>query len=361
MSDVRVYREIPPGQPGLHYSAEQRRMLDMRGVSGFAQAKENGGQAKPSTPDAQEPIAMDPSGNYPIKVPWLMSKGNRPFLIKIERPFMQVMNLPVKEFTVPQDFVLVAISCRYSLQALGDASFRLPGTFEVNVLFNNRTFLFTSDVPFQAIPERQHALLLPCPYYLPAGTVVDVTGLDQAAWSFNQSAPQAPLSNIWFGFFGYYVSEQLGKGEIYNLSRPLFYVQRFDLESDSDTAQQVPLNTIRDADLFEVNRLLSCALLETTGAGALVFSPNYNDNATNAPIVHHGSVQAKISNQFLYTNEINPWQVSFGTPEFPMYMSPPWRICPGSPIVVSYSDTWTRPEVQYSYYIFGGKNIYDAK
>ena len=354
---VRLFREIPQDQAELLYAAEQRRMPGMRGL-GAAPA---GGTpvVLPVVPDAEEVTTLDPSGNYPIKVPWMLSKGGAPFPIKVERPFEQVINLPVKGFTAPQDFVLTAISCHYTLQTrtpgAAPNAWIEPETYEINFKFNNRTLLFTSRIPFQMIPERQHALLLPCPYYLPVGSTVEVEGLDQAVWSFRQDLPPAPLSDIWFGFYGYYVVKQVSKEDVFSLSRPLFYVQRFDLIAAGDTAQQIPLQTVRDADLFEVNRLISCALVNSSGAAPLEFSPNYY----GVPVVHHGSIQARISNEFLLTNELNPWQVSFGTPEYPVYMSPPWRICPGSPIFLVYSDVLAAPELQYSYYLFGGKNRYD--
>ncbi len=349
MDDKRfkVFREIPSDQSELLYASEQRRL------NGLGAASVGPPVTKP-IPDAEEVATMDPSGNYAIKVPWMLSKGGAPYPIKVERPFEQVVNLPVAEFTAPQDFILTAISCRFSLQSRPDGAnlWADPATYEINFKFNNRTLLFTSRVPFQMIPERQHALLLPCPYYLPAGSIVTIEGLDQGGWDFTGGGGS---SDIWFGFYGYYVSKPVSGRDIYRLSRPIFYVQRFNLLVVSDTAQQIPLQTVRDADLFEVNRLISCGLVGTDADKTLEFSPNYY----GTPVVHHGQVQAKISNEFLLTNELNPWQVSFGTPEYPVYMSPPWRICPGSPIIVAYSDVLASPERQYSYYLFGGKNRYD--
>ena len=305
------------------------------------------------------PLPVEPMPDFPLDaaifpttVPWMLSIGNRPFPVRVERWYTHVLAFPTRSFTIPQDFILTELTAYGHLENLVNLPAPFPQhdpeTYEINLRFN-RTDLFSRDVMAMIIPESPYALQLPCPYYLPKGTEVQVTGglIESGLFTWD-----AAHSTGLIGFGGYYVLDPISAQVIYSASRPMFYVRRFDVETIADETQTLIEPTVRDPRRFELNRLIVKSLVShnTTIPWELVDQDPVDDMM----------VRLTIGDIFDTSNLIVNWPVVWGTHNFPRYLSPPVKVCSGTALQLELSQVLplARDHVFYNYFVMGGKNIY---
>lgn len=308
-------------------------------------------------------------GIFPVTVPWLFSVGKQPYKVKVGRWYTFLVKLPSRSVVIPQDFVLEEIVAYYVFRGRSAPDFGNPETYEINLIFN-RAKMFTNPVPIQFFPKAPYSLQLPCPYYLPRGTEVTIDGLDQAAWVWNDHTMQT----VYIGLAGHFSVDQVPAEVVYSLARPMFYVARFDLTSSgAEEAQMQTLSTTRDCKMFEMNRLIAGALWGQgqNGMSALNWIPTAPPNiepflypaapgAGNFPFMEpSGLVRLTISNIFQTSPFLAPHQLVWGSNNFPRHVTPPVKVCSGSPFLIEYSDTFVPRTQQSSYYVIGGKNLFD--
>lgn len=348
--------------PGIGAPAQIPQVLPVEPVQPAA----NGQQAADQSNEPKQ-------GIFPVTVPWLFSVGKQPYKVKVGRWYTFMVKLPSRTIIIPQDFVLEEIVAYYTLNNRMAADFGNPETYEVNLVFN-RAKMFTNPVPIQFFPKAPYSLQLPCPYYLPKGTQMVIEGLDQTAWLWDDSMGQM----VYLGLAGHFAVDQVPEEIVYSLARPMFYVARFDLfSSGAQEAQQQSLTTTRDCKAFEMNRLISGALWGHENQNLAPFTPLVDWIPTAPPNVepflypnppgvgnfpfmeHSGLVRLTISNIFQTSPFLAPWQMVWGINNFPRHVTPPVKVCSGSPFLIEYSDTFVPRTQQSSYYVIGGKNLFD--
>jgi hypothetical protein len=287
---------------------------------------------------------------FPTTVPWMLSIGNRPFPVRVERWYTHVLALPIRSFTIPQDFILTELTAYGHLENLTalPAPFPQhdPETYEINLRFN-RTDMFSRDVMAMIIPESPYALQLPCPYYLPKGTEVQITGglIESGLFTWDDTHSQGLI-----GFGGYYVLDPISAQAIYSASRPMFYVRRFDVVTAADETQTLIEPTVRDPRRFELNRLIVKSLAcHNTGIPWELVDQDPEDEMM---------VRLTIGDIFDTSNLIVNWPVVWGNHNFPRYLSPPVKVCSGTALQLELSQATDRSHVFYNYFVMGGKNIY---
>lgn len=300
------------------------------------------------------PMPVEPLPDFPLNaaifpttVPWMLSIGNRPFPVRVERWYTHVLELPTRSFTIPQDFIWTELSGFGHLETLANTNAQNPDNFEINIRIN-RTDLFSRNVMAQIIPQAWAAMQLPCPYYLPKGTEVQITGglLDSGVWTWDDTHSIGEI-----GFGGYYVLDPQPAEVIYAASRPMYYVRRFDVTQAADETQTLIEPTVRDPRRFELNRLFTQQLYNHDTR-----VPNWNlddDDPENDVFV-----RLTIGDIFETTNQLVRWPVLWGDQNFPRYLSPPVKVCSGTALQIEFSQDWNANEVFYNYFLMGGKNIY---
>lgn len=331
------------------------------------------GQQLTPSDQAQQDDGYTDAKIIPSASPWMLSVGRKPYPVTVERAFTHIIANPQAQISIGQDFVLTEIVCKvipntYPSGAAGG----LPGSYELNIRIN-RKYLFSDNVPLYFFPEAPFSLQLPCPYYLPKGTEIVIDGLADPIWAVGQNQQGQP-QGVWFGFYGYFVIQAPPRDVMHLLARPMFYVRRFDrITADAATAVQLGALPIdREVKMFELNRLICVAGQANATPIIYPILPGCDQNLTIADIFTFQNMLcnwrmlwgtnyrfADMSEPAWIPPAQPPTAVEFAIMQMPRYVSPPVKTCAGSSMLINYSEALAQAYNRYTYFIIGGKHVYD--